>query len=494
MEAAQKRDAHAHHGDGMRHLDAGRLTLAAGAFARAIELAPRWAEPMTALGNVSRALGRPRDAVQLHRAALNLAPDSAPIWSNLALAHKADGDDAEAIACLRRAAALAPDSAEIRFNLGNAWAAQGRPDDAASAFETALALDPAHNRARIHLGTALKDCGQVEDAITCLRAAVAREPGNADAEWNLALALLLAGHFAEGWSAYEARKRLPRFAIRKPAGPEWLGEPMAGETLLIHAEQGLGDTIQFVRFARFAAQARARIVVGVPRAMIRLIDCVHGLDDVVDLARDDLAYARQIAMLSLPRLAEGWGGATEAPYIYADQARIRAWGERLGPREGLRIGLCWQGNPAYAADSRRSMPLSLFAPLAAIPGVRIHGLHKGPGQAQIQEFVPRGTITDLGAELDRKGHAFLDTAAVMSHLDLVISTDTAIAHLAGALGHPTWLLLPHVADWRWGIGSDTTPWYPTMRIFRQETPGDWTGTIARLCAALATYTPKDTRP
>ncbi len=274
--------------------------------------------------------------------------------------------------------------------------------------------------------------------------------------------------------------------MRRVAGPDWLGEPLGGKSLLIHAEQGLGDTIQFVRYVRFAARAGARTVLATPRSMHRLLDTCHGLDEVVAPEAEG-SHARQIPLLSLPRLAAEWPGTGETPYLYAEPAKARAWGERLGPHQGLRIGICWQGNPNYAGDAQRSVPLEAFAPLASIPGVTLYSLHKGPGQAKLSGVGAALKIVDLGAELDREGHAFVDTAAAMSHLDLVISTDTAIPHLAGALGRPVWLLLPHVPDWRWGLAGGTTPWYPTMCLFRQASPGDWPSVFARVRAALAGF-------
>ena len=486
METARRADPNALYLEGLRHHESGRHAEAARALASAIELHPRWPDAMTALGNVARAMGKTGDAMALHRAALAEAPESAAIWSNLALAHKAAGDAGEAIACLARAAALAPQDAAIRFNLGNAYRAAGRGDAAMCAYEDALAREPAHMGARINKAAVLKETGRVAEAVAVLEEAVRLDPTHGEAEWNLALALLLSGRMAEGWRAYEARRRLPSFPVRRIAGPEWLGEPLDGKPLLIHAEQGLGDTIQFVRYVRFAARAGARTVLASPRSMHRLLDTCHGLDEVVTPESDN-GHARQVPLLSLPRLAGDWPGATEAPYLYADPAKVRFWGERLGPRHGLRVGICWQGNPNYAGDAQRSVPLEVFAPLAGLPGVTLYSLHKGPGQAQLSGVGAALKIVDLGAELDRDGHAFVDTAAAMVHLDLVVSTDTAIPHLAGALGRPVWLLLPHVPDWRWGLVGETTPWYPTMRLFRQTAPGSWPSVFARVRAALAAF-------
>jgi hypothetical protein len=227
--------------------------------------------------------------------------------------------------------------------------------------------------------------------------------------------------------------------------------------------------------------------------MHRLLDTCHGLDEVV-APDDECGHARHIPLLSIPRLAGDWAGAAETPYLFAEPARARAWGQRLGRKDGLRVGICWQGNPSYAADAERSVAVSAFVPLTAIPGVTFYALHKGTGQAQLSAMGPASRIVDLGAELDRDGHAFVDTAAAMSNLDLIISTDTAVPHLAGALGRPVWLLLPHRPDWRWGLVGESTPWYPTMRLFRQSAPGDWDGVFARVHAALSAFNQEGQEP
>ena len=342
------------------------------------------------------------------------------------------------MASFRTAAGLLPGSAVLLSNLGNALAGAGDLDGARAACGRAVALDPALAEARVNLGRALYHSGEREAAIACCRQALALRPGSAAAHLQLGMALLAVGRFREGWAHYEHRLRLPgALGGWQPvqAGelrPLWDGAPMPGRTLLVVAEQGLGDTIQFARFLPLVRRLCGRMVLRAPRRLLAL------LDGVAELCPDDAPVPPYDAWCPLMSLPHRLGTTLEtvpaaAPYLRADPARVERWRRAL-PEAVLRVGIAWQGNPATADDPGRSVPLGLFAPLASVPGVQLVSLQTGHGAGQMEEPALAGRVHRLGEGFDAGPDAFLDAAAVMAGLDLVVTTDTAIAHLAGALG------------------------------------------------------------
>lgn len=460
----------------------GRTEEALAHFEAASRLDPDSPDPHACRGNALKGLGRYDEAVAAHERAITLDPESPAFWSNLGLAYKDWGRPDKAVECLERATALAPRASELHYNLGNGLLAAGRLEAAEASFRAALMREPGHARAIVNLGTAQKEQGRLDEAIATLRSAVAMRPEDADAHWNLALALLMTGDWTHGWREYEWRRLLPGFPVERLDGPEWDGAPLAGRTLLIHAEQGLGDAIQFVRYARAIPRDGGRIVLRCQPRLARLLSSAGGIDAVAPSDGPLPDYDLQTPLMSVPgRLGDV---ADRGPYLSPEPALARDWAARLDTQDGLRIGIGWQGNPSYEADRRRSVPLAMFAALAEVPGTALHALQKGPGREQIADWPDGSPLRDLGGDLDNGPDAFVDTAAVLSGLDLVVSSDTALAHLAGAIGVETWLLLPHLPDWRWGLTGDTAHWYPGMRIFRQDEAGDWSGVFARVAHAL----------
>lgn len=457
------------HARGLEARARGRADWALTLLRRAAEAEPERADILCDLGNALKAMGRHAEAVACHEAVVALAPDAAPAYANLGAALNAAGDHDAAIACYQRALARWPQQAELHYNLGGALAAARRFADAEAAYRAALDRNPDHLRAYVNLGAVLRDQGKLNEAIAALRVAVARAPADADAHWNLALALLTAGDDA-GWAEYEWRRRIPDFAMPRLPMPAWDGAPLAGRRLLVHAEQGLGDTLQFARYAALidgdailACQKPLAPLLGAALAPLRVI----ALDEKI---RCDV----QTSLLSLPHRLKC--AAPTAPYLRPDPARVARWRERLGAA-GLRIGIAWQGNPAYPADWRRSAPLAAFAPLAALPNVRLISLQKDADSAAPFALT-------VFPDLDRDA-AFADSAAIIASLDAVVATDSAIAHLAGALGARTCLALADVPDWRWGLAGEVTPWYGTMRLYRQPSPGDWGAVFAAIAASFS---------
>ncbi|MGE0746200.1 MAG: tetratricopeptide repeat protein [Rhodospirillales bacterium] len=435
------------------------------------------------LGNALKACGRLQEALAHHADVARMLPSSAAALSNLGNTYLGLGQVDPAIDCLAQAAFIAFDDPEIQYNYGTALLAAGRFEDAAVAFARTLVRLPAHARAHANMGIALKEIGRLRDAADHLQEALRLDPGFDDAAWNLGLTRLLGGEWRAGFALHETRRRLPGFAIRAMEGAAWDGAPLDGRRLLVHAEQGIGDTMQFVRYLPRLAALGGDVVFLAPDRLLPLLAPATGDARLAGGMEPLPAYDVQAPLMSLPHLlGDDAPYAPAQPYLAADPARRGRWAERLaGP--GLRVGLVWQGNPNHRADRRRSVPLAALAPLAAVEGVRLIALQAGPGVEQ-REALPWAVERVEAADRPGDEGAFLETAAVIANLDVVIAPDTAAAHLAGALGANLWLMLPYVPDWRWGLIDDTTPWYPTARLYRQTAPGDWAGVASRLARAL----------
>jgi hypothetical protein len=271
----------------------------------------------------------------------------------------------------------------------------------------------------------------------------------------------------------------------------WDGSPLEGRTLLLRPEQGLGDTLHFLRYVPLIARGGGKVLLQVQPPLLRLVQRCTRLDNVID--HGDATFHVQALLMSLPRLLNlPRECLTESvPYMEADPALVEFWRNELSDLTGLKVGICWRGNPTQKSDRMRSIPLAEFAVLAKVEGVHWISLQKGLGTKQVRDVVDRFSVIDLGGRLDEEAGPFMDTAALMKNLDLVISADTAAAHLAGAMGVPVWIALPFIPDWRWRLGREDTPWYPTARLFRQRTPGDWPEVFARIASELARF--KDQR-
>jgi hypothetical protein len=386
-----------------------------------------------------------------------------------------------------RALKLNPRYTLCAVNRSAALDALGRPQEALAGLDTALALDPADFGALNNKATILKSLGRIEEALPLYRRALERAPNDANTQSNYAMACLLTGDFESGWRAFEHRWAKAENAGKRPAlaFPEWNGEPLEGRRILVYAEQGLGDIVQFSRYLPLLQAVGAHVAFLVAPKMHALLSAAFpGVALVGDIARAQASACDfQVALMSLPlRFGTRLETVPAAiPYLKADPSRSARWRERLGPH-GFKIGIAWQGNPNVSVDAGRSLPLAQFAPLA-IGGVRLISLQKNEGAEQ-RAAAPMA-VEDLGPGFDAGRDSFVDTVAVMENLDLVITSDTSIAHVAGAHGRPVWVALRHVADWRWLQGRADSPWYPTMRLFRQDAPNAWAGVVAAMRSALA---------
>jgi hypothetical protein len=303
------------------------------------------------------------------------------------------------------------------------------------------------------------------------------------------------GRFEQGWPGYEWRWKVEEFGALPPLHqPQWDGSPLEGRTILIRTEQGLGDTLQFIRYIPLVHRRGGRVILLSQPPLTRLQACIPGVERLLAHGDPVPEFDVHVPLLSLPGLL-GTRLETvpaDVPYLEAEPPLVEAWRHRLGSYPGFKVGIVWQGNPKYLQDRARSTCLAQFAPLARVPGVHLFSLQKGPGAEQLTARTEWFPVTDLGSGLAD----FADTAAVLKHLDLVVSVDTSVAHLAGALGLPVWVALPHAADWRWLMGRDDSPWYPTMRLFRQTGPGQWEDVFRRIAEALGRRIaePAETRP
>ena len=473
-------------GSGRRYKQCHGALGAAGSAASA-SAAPLPATPDDSVraGMAAHQSGDLASAERHYRAALATDPAHPFALHYLGVIHYQRGRLDEALPLLERAVAAQPNEPEFHNNLGLGLAAADRLDEAIAAYRRALAAKPDHATAWNNLGLALQAANALPDAIAAFRKAVGLAPDFAQAHWNLSLALLAHGEFAEGWREYESRLSIREFSAeyRSRGVPRWDGVPRPGQTLLLTCEQGLGDAIQFVRFARPLAASGMRIVVVAPRGLMRLFATVPGVAGTGS-ADDRLpACDAQLPMLSAAG-ALGVVPATipgDVPYLEADPARrARAAAEIATTPGALRVGLVWAGNARHPNDRRRSAPLAALAPLFGIAGVAWFSLQKGDAGDEPARVPAAAALEPLPADNDLD-----DTAARIAELDLVVSVDTSVAHLAGALGRPVWILLPYAPDWRWQLGRSDSAWYPTARLFRQPRRGDW-GAVARdVAAALA---------
>lgn len=464
-----------------------------------LELRPHDASAWNNLGNSCQALGRSEEALAAFERAIKYDRKNQTVIANLvaaanrvAVEFRACGREREAEPRLRRALDLQPDFAEAWNNLAAVLHDLGRLDEAERAVRRALDLRPHYVSALSNLGNILLDAGRPDEAMACYEKAVAEAPEPAMTHWNLALACLTLGDLRRGFREFEWRKKLPGAAAMYPVRgvPDWKGESVSGKRLLLVAEQGLGDTLQFIRYAPLLWRVGAEVWVESPPSLHRLLRGMEGIDGVVASSSDCPAADYRCTLMSLPHClnTELATIPAEIPYLRADAELIAGWRSRFDAQPRWpRIGLVWAGDPrpdqpdAHRIDRRRSLGLREFSPLfeTTCPCLWV-SLQKGAGARQLLDHPLAERILDWTAELSD----FADTAALVANLDLAISVDTSVAHLAGAMGVPVWVLSRRDGCWRWLLDRDDSPWYPTLRLFRQARAGDWTPVIEYLAEEL----------
>jgi FkbM family methyltransferase len=438
------------------------------------------------LGMVCHDQARYDDAVEAYGRALKLRANFPVALSNLGNTYKQLGRLDEAIASCQRALEYNPDYSTAYNNLGVAYVANGDLDAAKVTFEKSLELMPDGVVAHSNLAAALVRQGDFEGGTARSEAALKIDPKYAEAHKNLAIVWLLMGDFERGWPEYEWRWKCPGNSLPKISRPMWDGGPLRDRTILLVAEQGLGDTLHFIRYGKMLQQQGAHVIVAAQKPLLPVLAECSGVDQLVELDGTYPVFDTWAPLVSLPWLVKTTLASipSEIPYLTADPTLVQTWSDRLAAYPGFRIGITWQGSADFHADRQRSIELRQFAALADIPGVQLFSLQKGFGSEQIAALDGQFNVVDFGDELDANAGPFMDTAAIMKCMDLVVSSDTSVPHLSGALGVQTWLALSLSPDWRWLLDRDDSPWYPSMTLFRQQTLGDWDEVFQRMATAL----------
>ena len=461
---------------------------------RALALQSKFPDALNNRGNAQAGLNLPLEALSSFDRAIALTPDFAQAWNNRACVLRDLGRPADALASCDHALALQPTYPDAWSNRGNALSDMNRADDAQQSYQRALELAPAFADAWNNLGLTQVDLGEHAQALQSYERALAVNPAAAETHWNQSLCLLQLGQLEAGWKEYEWRWERSRIKAgrRTFAQPLWLGDfSIDGKTILLHAEQGLGDTLQFCRYAGMVSKLGAKVVLEVPGELMRLMSTLEGVDQLIEAGQALPSFDCHCPLLSLP-LAFKTDLASipsKTPYLFADSQATREWHERIAVQaEGrLKVGLVWAGgNRPHVAelrknDARRSITFERLAPILDVPNVQFFSLQKGPSALQLPHSDSHPNVIDYTEELDD----FADTAALVANLDLVISVDTSTAHLAGALDKPVWILNRFDTCWRWMLERSDTPWYAQAKLFRQPALGDWDSVIRNARDALA---------
>ncbi len=511
------------HDRGSALFAAGALEEALACYDRVIALQPRLAEPHDNRGLTLQRLGRFSDAIASHDAAIACNPRFAPAYLRRAMALREFGRFEEALRDADRAVTLDPESpltlngrgiihndlgqcaaavadygqalqrapkfVEARNNLGNALHDLGRFAEAIGHLDQAIALRPGYADAHSNRALALQELGRLDEAAASFDRALAARPAFAEASKRRGSLKLLRGDFAGGWKDLDASVQAAQARHRANGQaatiPLWSGEPLRDRSILLSEPNGLGDTLQYWRFVPALLAMGARVAFSGSPRMFPLLRSSPWQIPLLPEYEDVDGFDFRSELWSLPRLLRTSVESIPAdvPYLTADPGRVARWRGLLSA-DSINVGICWQGNPGRKIDARRSIPLAEFAPLARVPGVRLISLQKVHGLQQIDDVAGVMQVVVPDAGFDADAGAFLDTAALMQGLDLVVTSDTAIAHLAGALARPTWVALQWMPEWRWMLERHDSPWYPTMRLFRQSARGDWAGVFAAMHAAL----------
>lgn len=500
--------------EALGHHQAGRLDRATELYNEILAVDPHHAESLHLLGVIAIQSGRPADAIGLIERAVAIRSDQAAWFGNLGTARSALGDLETAIGDYRRALSLDPGYVEGHYNLGHVLSQLGAREEAEASYRNALAANPNHVGSLNNLGTCLRERGHFEEAIELFRQATSAAPGFVEGHYNLGnalrdaeqldqsvaafrralelqpdsakvragfgITLLLSGDLDEAWTHYEARISAEGGAISSDCTPLWDGSSLDGQTIMAFAEQGFGDTLQFVRYTQQLKSLGATVFVECQAPLMEILSTSEYIDGIYRRGEPLPPFDLAVPLLSLPGLL---GTRLDnvpcgIPYLIPRQDLMEKWSTALSEIPGLKVGIAWQGATGHLSDSRRSLALSEFAPVAAQPGVTLIALQKGPGVEQLDEV--DFEVHRLPDDVDEQNGAFMDTAAVMKCLDLVITSDTSIAHLAGALGVPVWIALCKGPDWRWMLDRSDSPWYPTARLYRQSMPRVWTDVFERM--------------
>jgi Tfp pilus assembly protein PilF len=467
---------------GWKFIELGDLPRARAHFHELTQAEPKLVEAWYALGGVDQLQGNISLAMTSYARALALNPDHALALNNLSVALHSQGRLDVAIACLRRAIRVKPDYAEAHSNLGNSLKEQGKLEEAVACYERAVELNPDYFDAYNNLGNAYRAQGHLASSVSCYDQALRIKPDHPLVHLSRALSWLQMGDFERGWPEYEWRLKCKEYAIPSFRQPRWDGAPLEGRSILLYAECGFGDTIQFIRYVPHVSERGGHVIVACKKPIARLVASCPGVLQVVAEGDWLPEFAVYAPLMSLPLIL----GTTlltipaAVPYLATELELNSRWRAETGPPGSFKIGVVWQGNPDYRHDRERSFRLAELESIANIPGVQLLSYQRVFGLEQLREVASRFAVIDLGGRMSD----FMDIAAAVQSLDLVIAPDTSLAHLAGALGVRVWLALAFAADSRWLEGRSDSPWYPSMRLFRQKRRGDWKEVFERMAAEL----------
>jgi len=468
----------------LQYHQGGNLAKAEPLYREVLRVDPHNFNALHMLGLLGHQMGRNDEAIALLRQALTLQTDFPAAHNNLGNALQAVGKIEEAIAGFREAIRLKPTYAKAHNNLGTALTELCLIDEGVASCQEAVRLQPDYAEAHYNLGNAVLEQGHLQEALTCYQRTLQILPDCAEAHLNIGIAKLLLGEWDNGWIEYEWRWKVKTATQPVFAQPSWKGEPYQDRTILLHTEQGLGDTLQFIRYAPMVKQRMGQVFVVAPTTLLPVLAACPGIDRLLPKGSTLPEFDVQASLMSLPGIFGTSVNSIPAdiPYLVADAKSKNHWEQILFSYSGRKVGIAWQGSPAYQKDRKRSIPLQHFQPLAQVPNVHLFSLQVGPGREQITSVSGGFPVIDLGGQLNAQ--SFMDAAGLLMNLDLLVTCDTAIAHLAGALGVPVWVAIPFVPDWRWLLQGETTPWYPTMRLFRQPKRGDWNSVFEKISEEL----------
>jgi tetratricopeptide (TPR) repeat protein len=467
--------AEAHHAKGMIFASKGDLDEALESFRHAVTHKPSFPEAHFDRGVTFVRAKRINEAVAAFQQAILYRSDYPEALLQLARAYETQDKIDQAIDTYRSLLLLRPEDGDVYNSLGLLFAKIKRPGEAVKEFRKALAKDSTQAGYHNNLGAALAESGNPKEAIEHFEAAVRINPQHAEAHKSLGMTLLQLGDFERGWQEYEWRWKCKGFTPRKLKSPQWDGTALSGRRILLYTEQGIGDNLQFIRYAQSVRARGGVVLVECPRALVPLFQTCPDVAEVIAQGTDLPEFNCHAPLLSLPLLLGTTLNTVPAhvPYLAADGEQLNRLERELAPMNAFKVGIVWQGSKTNLQDHRRSIPLHFFGMLAQVPGVELFSLQKGHGVEQLAKIADQFRVIDLGSKLDSNGEAFVGTAAAVCKLDLVVTCCTAIAHLAGALGRPVWVALSNPADWRWLLDREDSPWYPTMRLFRQTDPENW---------------------
>ncbi|HEV3383703.1 MAG TPA: tetratricopeptide repeat protein [Gemmata sp.] len=442
------------------------------------------------IGNLYLKQRKLDEAIDCYRRVLQLQPDNIGAINNLGQALKGQEDFSGAANCYEKILQLQPGNAEVHINLGTVRDAQKRHNEAIACYRHAIQLRPDLSTGHYNLGNSLKDQGHLSEAIASYHRSLQLAPDHADSHFALGMSSLTVGEWVEGWREYEWRWKTHFFKVPDFAQDRgWDGSDLHGRTIVIHAEQGMGDTIQFVRYLPLVRERGGRIVFQCQDRLTSLLNGVIAADEIVPREQPLPPSDCAVALMSLPGIFNTTPENIPAqiPYLHADPERRARWRNWLDQYPGRKVGICWRGNPKHPDDARRSVKLTAFAQLAKIDGIQLVSLQTSDGLEELAEHAESLNILDAAIVADEKGESFLELAALYSELDLIVTVDTVTCHLAGALGVPAWVALAFMADWRWLQKREDTPWYPSLRLFRQQRPGEWDPVFSSMSEALSNF-------